>query len=810
MQSFACSRLEAQTANSNEGKEFTRDVPRLISAMAEFAVRLITLGGDTSPLSRDERWKEIFGQLDQLYEQPSGTCEKHLPKLARYLLQNPSDQPPEFISVAYVITQSLIKAEQTALKGVAEAADDKIKFQGLLIAAACAVERGDLETALKRMNDITGNILSEADLEDWTRAQVLTARLHEIRGNPSGMIETLEKLAATYRRKLGADHGRTLRWHNLLANTLYSEGKISEAEKEFSSLLKILQVKYGPHAEETKVIEKSLSYCQTAPKNTVTSPTPAMADQLEYKELLRHEQTGIDDFQAGRFEEAAREFRLVNAGKIRLRGAESLEVMMSQNNLGAVLHELGRDEDAVRLLKEVLRIREKKYPEDKISQLEVRNNLGNALRGQGKHEESVHQHRIVANEREKLLGPLHVKTIDALNNLAGGLDDVGQMEEAEKVATRVVVLRSKVQGSDHPATISSRQVLASLLSLNGKRAEARKQYFDILHTAEQALGSNHHLTLGSRRNLAYFLSQEGELEASLKQVQKAHDGSLKVLGEHNPLTRECSRLMMDVLTQLHQSQKPILVQARAELKASEKNRGSEHQKTLTLRIQLAHQLLQARQGEAAGKEYEKVIDVLKKQGFLDTVLGLEARSGMTEIQRARGEFKQAEESHRAILSQATALLGDQDAFCVECKSRLAMTLNDQGRSQEAVNLLHEVLAARRIKASGEEAEPVFATYYSLGVCLLDAKRLAEARSFASRALDGYKKIKGTDHEDTQKARQLIERFPGYGFPAPPPTFAPRDIDPDAIPDKNPFAIDAPTSLLPVDVNAPTSGAKYLR
>ena len=152
MQNFTFSRLNAQLADASSGKEFAEDVPRLINAMAEFSFRLITLGGETSSLSRDERWKKVFGQLDQIYEQPAGTCEKRLPRLARDLLGKPCEQPPEFVAVAYLVTQSVKNAEKAVLEAVAKAPDKKAKYHALLVAVACAVEQGDIEIALERLD----------------------------------------------------------------------------------------------------------------------------------------------------------------------------------------------------------------------------------------------------------------------------------------------------------------------------------------------------------------------------------------------------------------------------------------------------------------------------------------------------------------------------------------------------------------------------------------------------------------------------------------------------------------------------------
>ncbi|MCW0219254.1 MAG: tetratricopeptide repeat protein, partial [Prosthecobacter sp.] len=277
----------------------------------------------------------------------------------------------------------------------------------------------------------------------------------------------------------------------------------------------------------------------------------------------------------------------------------------------------------------------------------------------------------------------------------------------------------------------------------------------------------------------------------------------------------CATLLMNVLVQSNQSANIALDKARKELQASVKNEGLEHIQTLTLRVHLGNLLWQNQRAEEAENEYQKVITSLKKQGNLNTLTGLEARGGLAEIQRGKGQPEQAEITHRTLFEEALTLLGEQHAFTLECKNRRAVTLCELGRCQEAMNLLHEVLSDR-IKTLGEESEPVFATYYQMGVCMLELKQTLEAQNFATKALAGYQKIKGPHAAETEKVKNLIARVkldstPMFRLPASrAPSFQNQTLDPNALPDTNPFSIQAPMTLLPVDMNGPTSDSRYLR
>ena len=78
------------------------------------------------------------------------------------------------------------------------------------------------------------------------------------------------------------------------------------------------------------------------------------------------------------------------------------------------------------------------------STLDSVNNLGLVLEEQGKYEEAEAMHRRALKAREKVLGLEHPSTLDSVNNLGLVLEDQGKHEEAEAMYRRALEGRGKV------------------------------------------------------------------------------------------------------------------------------------------------------------------------------------------------------------------------------------------------------------------------------------------------------------------------------------------------------------------------------
>lgn len=80
---------------------------------------------------------------------------------------------------------------------------------------------------------------------------------------------------------------------------------------------------------------------------------------------------------------------------------------------------------------------------DHLNTLNSFNNLGLILENLGKYEEAEAMHRQALKGYEKALGPEHLNTINSLNNIGWVLKNLGMFEEAEAMHRRALERNEK-------------------------------------------------------------------------------------------------------------------------------------------------------------------------------------------------------------------------------------------------------------------------------------------------------------------------------------------------------------------------------
>jgi tetratricopeptide (TPR) repeat protein len=103
-------------------------------------------------------------------------------------------------------------------------------------------------------------------------------------------------------------------------------------------------------------------------------------------------------------------------------------------------------------------------------------NLGLVLDDQGKHEEAEAMHRQALQGYEKALGPEHPSTLTTMHNLAFNLKQLGKVSDALSLLKKCAHLRNKVLGSDHPHAISSYNTLRDWETAASQLQESQKQH----------------------------------------------------------------------------------------------------------------------------------------------------------------------------------------------------------------------------------------------------------------------------------------------------------------------------------------------
>jgi tetratricopeptide (TPR) repeat protein len=152
--------------------------------------------------------------------------------------------------------------------------------------------------------------------------------------------------------------------------------------------------------------------------------------------------------------------------------------------------------------------------EDVLNQVKITFSTGWYLYLRGEYETAEKVLRMLVKVREKVLGLKHPDTLGSVNNLGLVLDSQGKYEEAEAMHRRALKAIEKVLGPEHRYTLTSANNLGLVLTSQGKYEEAEAMHRRALNAKEKVLGPDHLDTFISVNNLSGVLESQGKYSKS--------------------------------------------------------------------------------------------------------------------------------------------------------------------------------------------------------------------------------------------------------------------------------------------------------
>jgi tetratricopeptide (TPR) repeat protein len=210
--------------------------------------------------------------------------------------------------------------------------------------------------------------------------------------------------------------------------------------------------------------------------------------------------------------------------------------LASMNNLGRLLHNQGKLDEAGVLLREALEARRATLGDRHPSTLGSMNNLGSLLQNQGKLDEAGVLLREALEARRATLGDRHPDTLISINNLGGLLHAQGKLDEAGVLFREALEASRATLGDRHPHTLGSISNLGSLLQDQGKLDEAGVLLREALEAHRATLGDRHLGTLRSINNLGMLLKAQGKLDEAGVLLREALEAHRATLGDRHPST----------------------------------------------------------------------------------------------------------------------------------------------------------------------------------------------------------------------------------------------------------------------------------
>jgi tetratricopeptide (TPR) repeat protein len=382
------------------------------------------------------------------------------------------------------------------------------------------------------------------------------------------------------------------------------------------------------------VLDEAISELERRPRDEVVEAEirftvgSALAATGAFEEAIPHfervralRSAGRDDSDAGVREiDNALGAALVEAGRL-YEGEASLErasrgtdgiAANALHNLAALARMRGELEDAERLLRAALAMKQRDGAVAPISLLATEQELALVLAQQGRYREAEPLARGVQRAKLASLGPRHPDTLRAANNLAEALLSLGEVAEARELAAGCVPLLEEVLGGSHPDTLSARNNLAGALRESGELADAVALYEQNLAAFNIARGVDDPRAILARANLAHCLNLASRAAEAEREFRETADRALRALGPQHRITLANDANFAAFLVSHARAAEAAVLLDRV-LPMLESATGAMHPQSIAARITLARARLALEQPARATEALEPVVRTVLAQ-----------------------------------------------------------------------------------------------------------------------------------------------------------------------------------------------------
>ena len=228
---------------------------------------------------------------------------------------------------------------------------------------------------------------------------------------------------------------------------------------------------------------------------------------------------------------------MLATGMARVEELESQPIVQARmlDALGQVNDQIGRLDDAERLLRRALTVRRRQYGDDHADVAATLRHLSSVLRQRNRGEEAMQAAREAVAIQRRVLGPKHPEVAFTLSSMGGVAKNA---TEAESLYRAALEIQRAAFGPEHLEVATANFWLANALRNRGANAEAEALYREYLRIRQKALSPEDPLVVSAMVHLAnhlrVFRGQPAEAESlytrALAILRKHPDRGLTQLG----------------------------------------------------------------------------------------------------------------------------------------------------------------------------------------------------------------------------------------------------------------------------------------
>src|SRR6266436_8522165 len=423
------------------------------------------------------------------------------------------------------------------------------------------------------------------------------------------------------------------------------------------------------------------------------------------------------------------------------------------NRRVAQLSQEGKQEEAILLATEAVRVAEATYGPENWQTSTSLNDLAVLYKKQGRYGEAEPLYRRALAIREKVLGPMHFAVAISLNNLAELFRAQHRFGEAEPLHKRALAIRERVLGPENLDVAYSLNNLGILYHELGRYGEAEPLYQRALSIREKALGQENVEVAYVMENLAelyYDQGRDGEAEPLYKQALSIRE---KVMGrEDAEVATFLENLAALYYKQgLYREGEPLLKRA---LVIRERLLHPDDPALALSLYNLGSLYQDYGRYEEAESLYKRALAIREKVLRPDDPAVAESLNNLASLYYAQGWYGKAEPRYKRALAIQEKVLGPQHHDVAASLNNLALLYEKERRYGEAEPLYKQALAIRE-KVLRPEHPLVPLTLNNLALLYYKQGRYREAEPLYNRALAIQEKVLGSQHPDVANLRSNL-------------------------------------------------------
>jgi len=217
------------------------------------------------------------------------------------------------------------------------------------------------------------------------------------------------------------------------------------------------------------------------------------------------------------------------------------------NQLGKLLMDMGKLEEARPLLEEALRARRETLGDRHPDTLTSINNMGLLLMRMDELQEARPLFEEALQARRVTLGDRHQHTLTSINNMGLLLKRMGKQKDARPLLEEALQGRREILGDRHRDTLISIGTMSELMQEMDQLEGAKTLLEEALKARRKTLGDRHRHTLISICTMGELLHTMGQLKQARLMLEEALRGQKETLGDNHQHTRKTIGLLDKLL-----------------------------------------------------------------------------------------------------------------------------------------------------------------------------------------------------------------------------------------------------------------------